>query len=127
MLPKNSAVMDVRDPNDPEGRIRGFQFVKKRVVDAYKITEKLQGTKSDLRRLTKEEAINLLVETSAGLIPREEIEKMGRWARLREIATLSKKAMQMGTGQDLHKFARNTKSNYFENDAYDFKQFKKDW
>ena len=127
MFVKNSAVMDVRDPNDPEGRIRGFQFVKKRMNDAYKVTEKLQGTKSDLRRLTKEEAINLLIEISAGQISREEIEKMGRWARLREIATLSKKAMQMGTGQDLHKFARNTRSTYFENDAYDFKQFKKDW
>lgn len=124
----NSTALEVSDPCDPDGRIRGFQFVKKRSLDLLsKNTEKLQGTKSDLRQLTKEAAIKLLEDLSAGTIPRDVITKMGRWARVREIATLSKKAKEMGTGQELHKFARNVKSKFFDSNVDEFRKFKEDW
>jgi hypothetical protein len=67
------------------------------------------------------------VDLCAGSIPRETIDKMGRWERVREIATLSKKAKMMGAGKELHKFARNTKSIYSGTDSDDFAKFKEDW
>jgi hypothetical protein len=120
--------MEICDPFDPKGRIKGFQFVKKRAADVLtKTTERLEGTNKDLRKMTKEAAVTLLVDLCAGSIPLEQIVRMGRWERVREIATLSKKALIMGTGQELHKFARNVKSNWTDTNPEEFKKYRADW
>lgn len=94
---------------------------------ASKTQEKLQGTTADLRALTKKQAVELLHQLSAGSISREANMAMKRWERVREIGAFTKMAKMMNMGQDLHKFARNTKSNYIENVDEVSKRFKEDW
>ena len=122
--------MELRGIGDPSGRGEGFAFV--RIVRlpslltlgaagaggdgdpsggipgstaALQRKRQLWDTDSDLRKLTKEDAVRLLV--AAG-VREQEARALRRWDRIHMIREMSTKLEKSGLAKDLHKYARSS-------------------
>jgi hypothetical protein len=102
--------MQLQGQGDPSGRGEGFAFVRKSVhvtapvsAQEKKKQTALVGTDADLRKITKADAIKLVVSMGMSLA---EAGKMERWDRVHMIKFLSAKAQSGGVALNVHKFAR---------------------
>lgn len=102
--------MQLRGQGDPSGRGEGFAFVRLNVQVAAPVSAQekkkqttLVGTDADLRKITKADAIKLVVSMGMSLA---EAGKMERWDRVHMIKVLSAMAQSGGVALNVHKFAR---------------------
>ena len=113
----NQGKMDVRGKGDPSGRGEGFAFVRLPKISAIplggtgkkkddKESNKLVGTDKDLRKLTKVDAINLLVALD---VKKDEATRLGRWDRIHMIRTMVDKLVAQGciNQNNLSKYVRD--------------------
>eukprot|EP01038_Epipyxis_sp_PR26KG_P009931 gene9931-13360_t len=102
--------MEIQGKADPSGRGEGFSFVRiiKQIASG-PVTKKQQvqlvNTDKDLRKLTKEDAIRLLV--AAG-VPLPEAKALKRWDRIHMIREISNKSEKLGIANHIHKYARGS-------------------
>ncbi|KAJ1423751.1 hypothetical protein B484DRAFT_480649, partial [Ochromonadaceae sp. CCMP2298] len=101
--------MELQGRADPSGRGEGFSFV--RVIKQARLGSEpkkkavsgLYKTDKDLRKLTKKDAVKLLVAFG---IRESEALALRRWDRVHMIREMSTKLEKTGHAKDLHKYAR---------------------
>lgn len=103
--------MELQGVGDPSGRGEGFSFV--RIIKqsrgpngaaAKKNTVKYFDTDKDLRKLTKKDAVRLLVALG---VREAEAMALKRWDRVHMIREFSTKLEKTGLAKELHKYARS--------------------
>jgi transcription initiation factor TFIID subunit 1 len=102
--------LELQGVGDPSGRGEGFSFV--RIVRSArapgpavkKNTVKYFATDSDLRKLTKKDAVRLLVALG---VREAEAMALKRWDRVHMIREFSTKLEKTGLAKELHKYARS--------------------
>ena len=113
--------MELQGTGDPSGRGEGFAFLRlvREVAVSKKSNTPLVNTKSDLRRLTKEDAITLLVAIGESAAKMRELPRWDRVLLIRERSTQMK---NIGVSSLLHKYARSDAASAVEGTQRSFKE-----
>jgi hypothetical protein len=113
--------MELQGTGDPSGRGEGFAFLRliREVAVSKKSNTPLVNTKSDLRRLTKEDAITLLVAIGESAAKMRELP---RWDRVLLIRDRSTQMKNIGVSSLLHKYARSDAASAVEGTQRSFKE-----
>ena len=112
--------MELQGTGDPSGRGEGFAFLRliREVAVSKKSNTPLVNTKSDLRRLTKEDAITLLVAIGESAAKMRELPRWDRVLLIRERSTQMK---NIGVSSLLHKYARSDAASAVEGTQKSFR------
>ena len=113
--------MELQGTGDPSGRGEGFAFLRlvREVAPSKKSNVPLVNTKSDLRRLTKEDAIKLLVAIGENAA---KMRALPRWDRVLLIRERSTQMKNIGVSSLLHKYARSDAASAVEGTQRSFKE-----
>lgn len=113
--------MELQGTGDPSGRGEGFAFLRllREVAVSKKSNAPLVNTMGDLRKLTKQDAITLLVAIG---FDANKMRKLPRWDRVLMIREHATQMKNVGVSSLLHKYARSdaasavegTQKNFFE-------------
>lgn len=105
----SSDKMMLQGIGDPSGRGEGFAYVKQVKTETKKVGIRLVGTDKDLRKLTKIDAIRLLMALG---VKRVEAEALKRWDRIHMIREMVNKMDKLGViPKDLEKYVRDPNNN----------------
>ena len=112
--------MELQGTGDPSGRGEGFAFLRlvRELVPSKKSNVPLVNTKSDLRRLTKEDAIKLLVAIGENAA---KMRALPRWDRVLLIRERSTQMKNIGVSSLLHKYARSDAASAVEGTQRSFR------
>ena len=105
--------MQLQGIADPSGIGEGYSFIRiikqlrNNNINNKKNTTKYYDTDKDLRKLTKKDAVKLLV--ALGVRENEAI-ALKRWDRIHMIREFSTKLEKTGLAKELHKYARNNQN-----------------